>query len=232
MFSVLRQSSGSLSAIKCAHSMSVRHFVAPSYPLFSHIGKAPVKYSSEVQIELLPTPFTDEARYQKTRTLTVKGPLGQHSMPIDPFISLKFKKDLTSDDGGQLLEVAIEDKSIKKQKQMWGTTRALINNSVIGVSEGFSVPLRLVGVGYRAALESNGKLGLKLGYSHPIEMEIPEGITVTIPNPTRIVLFGTNNQQVKQFAAKIRDWRKPEPYNQKGIFVGDETIKKKEGKKK
>ncbi|KAK9766546.1 54S ribosomal protein L6 mitochondrial [Basidiobolus ranarum] len=232
MFSVIKTARGNVSAIKYATYLSTRTYVAPSSSLFSHIGKAPVKYSSDVQIEFLPMPFTDEPRYQKTKTLIVKGPLGEEKMPIDPFVNLKFKQDLTSDEGGQLLEVSIEDKNIKKQKQMWGTTRALINNSVIGVSEGFSVPLRLVGVGYRAALETNGKLGLKLGYSHPIEMEVPEGITVTIPNPTRIVLFGSNLQKVKQFAAKIREWRKPEPYNQKGIFVGDETIKKKEGKKK
>ncbi|KAJ2239703.1 54S ribosomal protein L6 mitochondrial [Coemansia sp. RSA 455] len=114
---------------------------------------------------------------------------------------------------------------------MWGTTRACINNCVIGVTEGFSATLRFVGVGYRAAIE-NGQLALRLGYSHPINLEIPKGLKVSVPTPTRVLISGIDLQQVKLFAAKVRKWKKPEPYNQKGIFVDDETIRKKDGKKK
>jgi large subunit ribosomal protein L6 len=131
------------------------------------------------------------------------------------------------------LSVNVVDPTIKEQRSMWGTTRALINNIIIGVTEGYKVPIRLVGVGYRATLEDNDrKLSLKLGYSHPVEMILPEGVTCSIPQPNRLVLQGSDLQEVKELAAKIQRWRKPEPYNQKGIFIGDETIKKKEGKKK
>lgn len=161
---------------------------------------------------------------------------------------------------------------MKEQKALWGLTRALLANAVTGVSEGYRLTLRLVGVGYRGAVEpipdalkrvmllnygrrvasgganttSNSssndassevslptqRLNLKLGYAHPIYVEIPPGITVTTPQPTRIVLQGIDKQKLGLFAEKIRRWRKPEPYRGKGIFVGDETIKLKEIKKK
>jgi large subunit ribosomal protein L6 len=100
-----------------------------------------------------------------------------------------------------------------------------------GVSDGYTLPIRIVGIGYRAYME-NGKLGLKVGFCHPIILDVPKDIQVSIPVPQRILLSGNDLQVVTQFAANIRKWRKPEPYNQKGIFVGDETIKKKEGKKR
>ncbi|KAJ1841919.1 54S ribosomal protein L6 mitochondrial [Coemansia sp. RSA 2708] len=196
--------------------------------VLSHIGGAPIRYSSEVKIEHLPTQFsTTDARFFNKTTLKVSGPLGHRLMPIEPFVKLQFSEH---DRESELL-VSVHDSQEKKQRQMWGTTRALINNCVIGVTEGFSARLRLVGVGYRAAVEQ-GKLVLRLGYSHPITVPIPEGLSVSAPVPTRVLISGLDLQQVKLFAAKVREWKKPEPYNQKGIFVNDETIRKKEGKKK
>ena len=116
-----------------------------------------------------------------------------------------------------------------------GTTRAYLQNHVLGVSEGHTAILRLVGVGYRASVESTATtaapeyvqqqfVSLRVGYSHPIELGVPRGVKASTPQPTRILLEGTDKEVVKQFAAKIRMWRKPEPYKGKGIFVNDETI--------
>jgi len=118
---------------------------------------------------------------------------------------------------------------------MWGTTRAYVRNHIIGVSEGHTAILRLVGVGYRASIEPTATtkeptykgqqfVNLKVGYSHPIELGIPEGVKASCPQPTRILLEGIDKEVVKQFAAHIRQWRVPEPYKGKGIFVNDEMI--------
>lgn len=119
---------------------------------------------------------------------------------------------------------------------MWGTMRALIQNQILGVSEGHSCILRLVGVGYRATVEDKAVtkqpeyegqkfVSLKVGYSHPIELPIPKGVKASTPQPTRILLEGCEKDVLKHFAAEIREWRKPEPYKGKGIFVDGETIK-------
>ncbi|KAJ9054263.1 54S ribosomal protein L6 mitochondrial [Entomophthora muscae] len=224
----------------------------------SHIGKAPVHFSPDVSITFVPTggsgpvtipeffnhplsPPVDRRLKSRERsgqlgdavgTLHVKGPLGEQKVGIHPFVRLEILKELT-EAGNHVMEVSVQDNRVKTQKAMWGTTRALINNAITGVTDGFTLPLKLVGVGYRANLEDHDtKIGLKLGYSHPIAVPIPEGIKVVIPQPTRILLSSNDKQLLGQFAAVIRAWRKPEPYNQKGIFVGDEVIKKKEGKKK
>lgn len=116
--------------------------------------------------------------------------------------------------------------------------RAHLQNYIAGVSEGHICILRMVGVGYRATIENTAItkqpeypgqqfVSLKLGYAHPIEMPIPKGVKATVPQPTRILLEGPEKQIVNEFAAKIREWRKPEPYKGKGIFVNDETIKMK-----
>lgn len=122
----------------------------------------------------------------------------------------------------------------KADTQSWafaGTTRALINNMVAGVSTGFERKLELVGVGYRA--QAQGKtLNLTLGYSHPINFEIPEGVTIETPSQTEVVVRGTDKQQVGQVAAKIRAFRAPEPYKGKGVKYSDEVIVRKEAKKK
>jgi len=119
----------------------------------------------------------------------------------------------------------VEDPSLRKQRQMWGLTRALICNAVVGMTEGFSVNLYLVGVGYRAALEDdprgrdeggNGqRLNMKLGFSHSVYQPIPADIKAEVPTATKITLFSTNKQRIGQFAAEIRQWRKPEPYKGK-----------------
>lgn len=120
--------------------------------------------------------------------------------------------------------------------RMTGTVRAYLQNHILGVSEGHAAILRLVGVGYRATVEGSAQtktaeypgqqfVSLKVGYSHPIELGVPKGVKASTPQPTRILLEGIEREVVKQFAAEIRAWRKPEPYKGKGIFVNDETIK-------
>ena len=129
----------------------------------------------------------------------------------------------------------------KKLIAMTGTLRADLSNHIVGVSEGHVAILRLVGVGYRATIESIATtkepefpgqqfVNLKVGYSHPIELGIPKGVKASTPQPTRILLEGVDKHVVKQFAAHIRAWRVPEPYKGKGIFVNDETIKLKNKK--
>lgn len=122
------------------------------------------------------------------------------------------------------------------QDPFTGTARACLNNHIFGVSEGHTAILRLIGVGYRATVEDSAEtvkaeypgqrfVSLKLGFSHPIELGLPQGVKATTPQPTRILLEGIEKQVVNEFAAKIRKWRKPEPYKGKGIFVNGETIK-------
>ncbi|MCJ1419503.1 hypothetical protein MMC32_005858 [Xylographa parallela] len=130
----------------------------------------------------------------------------------------------------------IPDRKERKHREMWGTTRAYLQNHVLGVSEGHNAILRLVGVGFRASVESTATtvkpeypgqqyVSLKVGYSHPIELGLPRGVKASTPQPTRILLEGTDKEVVNQFAAEIRMWRKPEPYKGKGIFVNGETIR-------
>ncbi len=114
-------------------------------------------------------------------------------------------------------------------KMMHGTTRALLHNMVVGVSDGFKKVLEINGVGYRAALQGN-KVVVSAGYSHPVELEIPKGLKVELPKNTQIIISGIDKQLVGQFAAEIREVRKPEPYKGKGIKYSDEHIRRKEGK--
>jgi large subunit ribosomal protein L6 len=142
--------------------------------------------------------------------------------------------DYSPSDRKAALRVA--DKEERKQREMWGTSRAYLSNAILGVSEGHTAILRLNGVGYRATVESTAStkqpaypgqqfVSLKVGYSHPIELGVPMGVKASTPQPTRILLEGVEREVVNQFAAEIRQWRKPEPYKGKGIFVNDETIK-------
>lgn len=164
------------------------------------------------------------------RTVEIEGPLGKMSMTIPNFIYLEH------DEANRKAFVSVEDKEVKKQREMWGTTRAYLHNHILGVSEGHTAILRLVGVGYRATVENNATtvspefegqqfVVLKVGYSHPIELPVPKGVKATTPQPTRILLEGVEREVLMQFAAKIRKWRVPEPYKGKGIFVNGETIK-------
>jgi large subunit ribosomal protein L6 len=115
--------------------------------------------------------------------------------------------------------------------QMWGLSRTLVNNLVLGVTEGFSSKLEIQGVGYRAAVQGKN-LNLQLGFSHDVLYPIPEGITITSEKPTLLTISGINKQLVGQVAAEIRSWRPPEPYKGKGVRYAGEYVRRKEGKKK
>jgi len=152
--------------------------------------------------------------------VTVKGPKGSITRQFNPSL------DITVEDG--TLKVA-RPNELKQTKQLHGTTRALINNMVVGVSEGYSKTLKIVGIGYRAALSGN-KLVLNVGYSHPVEIPVEDGIKIEVPDNTTIVVSGIDKQRVGEVSANIRAVRKPEPYKGKGIMYKDEHIRRKEGK--
>jgi len=176
----------------------------------SRIGKKPVE---------LPAGVTAAVSGQ---TIEVKGPKGTRSF--------KATDDVTITVDGSTVTVEPRGKS-KRARQQWGMSRTMVANLATGVSEGFKKELELSGVGYRAQMQGN-TLKLSLGYSHDVNFEVPEGITVTAPKPTDVVVEGIDEQQVGQVAANIRAWRKPEPYKGKGIKYKGEYIFRKEGKKK
>jgi large subunit ribosomal protein L6 len=176
----------------------------------SRVAKAPVNVPAGVTITL------------SGQDIKVKGPVGELSRTINSLVAVSFE-DNTITTG-----VASEDKTAWAQA---GTARALINNMVEGVSKGFEKKLVLNGVGYRA--KAAGKnLNLSLGFSHPVDHAIPEGITVETPSQTEITLKGADKHLVGQTAANIREYRKPEPYKGKGIRYLDENVRRKEAKKK
>ena len=153
-------------------------------------------------------------------SITVQGPKG--SLDFTFHVDMKVLID-----GSELTVERPSDS--KTHKALHGTTRALINNMVVGVSTGFQKNLKIIGVGYRASL-ANGKLVILAGYSHPVEMDIPEGLTVEVPKNTLVNIFGIDKQLVGEYAANIRDVRPPEPYLGKGIRYVDEKVRRKEGK--
>ena len=156
--------------------------------------------------------------------LNIDGPLGKKSLNIDLEM---FNLDVTE---GK--EISIKPKKIDKDsKRLWGMNRSLINNAVIGSSEGYEKILELVGVGYRAALKEK-QLNLQLGYSHDINYDIPEGIKITVEKQTTVKVSGSDKQQVGMVVSKIKAFRKPEPYKGKGIREKGQHILRKEGKKK
>ena len=130
----------------------------------------------------------------------------------------------------KIITVEPKDKS-SKGKALWGTTRALINSAVQGVSVGFTKEMEIVGVGYRGALQGN-KLSLSLGLSHPVEIEVPDGLSIKMDGNTKFSIAGADKQKLGQFAAVVRSKRPPEPFKGKGIRYADEFILRKEGKKK
>ena len=156
------------------------------------------------------------------QTIEVKGPKGTRSF--------KGTDDVTFTVDGQTVAVEPRGKS-KRARQQWGMSRTMVANLVTGVSEGFKKELEINGVGYRANMQGN-TLKLSLGYSHDVNFEVPEGVTVTAAKPTEITVEGIDQQLVGQVAANIREWRKPEPYKGKGIKYKGEYIFRKEGKKK
>jgi len=176
----------------------------------SRIGKHPVRIPSGVEVLL------------SGQTLTAKGRLGTLSLLVSNEVNASIA------DG----TVTIVPKSdTKRSRAMWGTTRALVNNIVTGVSTGFSVNLEITGVGYRAQVQGN-TLNLQLGYSHDIPFPIPSDVKISCERPTVITVSGADRHRVGQIAADIRAYRPPEPYKGKGIRYATETIRRKEGKKK
>lgn len=174
----------------------------------SRIGKRPVALAKGVKIE------------KKAGTLKVSGPKGELSAAVPATITFEVKDD-------QVILTRSSDE--KSQRALHGTWRALLNNMVKGVSEGFQKKLEIVGVGYKA--EAKGKkLQLALGYSHPILFEPPPGIKVEAPAPTNILISGIDKQLVGQVAAKLRSFRPPEPYKGKGVKYEGEYIRRKAGK--
>jgi large subunit ribosomal protein L6 len=176
----------------------------------SRIGKKPVD---------LPAGVTASVSGQ---TVEVKGPKGARSFTATDDVTLTIEENT--------VKVTPRGNS-KRARQQWGMSRTRIANLVTGVNTGAKKELEIHGVGYRAALAGN-VVKLNLGLSHDVDFAIPEGITITVPKPTEIVIEGNDEQQVGQVAADIRAWRKPEPYKGKGIRYKDEYIFRKEGKKK
>ena len=150
--------------------------------------------------------------------VTVKGPKGE--------LTREFSSDIKMSVNGDEVKFSREDDSFKA---VHGTTRSNFSNMVEGVTDGFKKNLTLVGVGYRAQMQGK-KLVLNVGYSHPVEMEAPEGVSIEVPSTTSIVISGISKQVVGQFAAEIRSVRAPEPYKGKGIRYEDEVVRRKEGK--
>lgn len=172
-----------------------------------------------------------------TQEATVTGPRGVLTVDLADFVNLDIEDAHQTDtpaaasqqpDGLKKMTVRVNDEKDKPQRSMWGTTRSLINNGIIGVTEGHIAIVKFVGTGFRASLEKDaGKeyVSLKVGYCVPIRVDIPEGIKIQLPLPHRMIIEGNDKQQVKLLAAEIRKHRKPEPYKGKGIFVDGETIK-------
>ena len=175
----------------------------------SRIGKLPVSVPAGVEVSI------------NGNEVTVKGPKGE--------LTRSFYSALTIEQAEDNSIVVSRPDDERESRAQHGLTRTLINNMVIGVSEGYSKTLELVGVGYRAAVKGD-KLEMNLGFSHPVIVEKPEGITFECPDQAKIVVSGIDKQQVGQVAADIRKWRKPEPYKGKGIRYQGEHIRRKEGK--
>ncbi len=176
----------------------------------SRVAKNPVKLPAGVEIKLA------------GQQLSVKGAKGTLDLHVHASVEVL-------QEAGELRFAARNGD--QQTRAMAGTTRALVNNMVIGVSTGFERKLQLVGVGYKA--QAKGQiLSLALGFSHPIDYELPEGVVAETPNQTEILIKGVDKQLVGQVAAEIRDFRRPEPYKGKGVRYADEVVRRKEAKKK
>jgi large subunit ribosomal protein L6 len=176
----------------------------------SRIGKQPVAVPAGVSAS------------KENGQLSVKGPKGILTLQMRDEISYEVDAD------GIVVKPA---NATKAARAFWGMQRTLVQNLVTGVTEGFTKTLEITGVGYRAAMQGKN-LRLQLGYSHDVNVEVPDDLTVATPDPTTVVISGSDRQRVGQLAADIRRWRKPEPYKGKGIKYRGEFIFRKEGKKK
>ena len=174
----------------------------------SRIGRMPIAIPAGVTVEVA-----------ENNKVTVKGPKGTLERVLPSEMDIKVEGETV---------VVSRPNDLKKMKSLHGLTRTLINNMVIGVTQGFEKVLEVNGVGYRAAKQ--GKiLNLSLGYSHPVEMEDPEGLEVVVEGQNKIIVKGIDKEKVGQYASEIRDKRRPEPYKGKGIKYADETIRRKVG---
>lgn len=185
----------------------------------SRVGRKPVTVPSGVDVKINSDEFS------------AKGPKGQLSVNIHPFVKVQLNDGAVTVESNKDIKKHLTGTDIKLYKSITGTVRSNINNVIHGVSVGFERKLQLVGVGYKA--QAKGKvLGLSLGFSHPTEYPVPEGITIETPQPTEIVVKGANKELVGQVAAEIRAIRSPEPYKGKGVRYADEHVEIKETKKK
>lgn len=174
----------------------------------SRIGKQPVSVPQGVDVKL------------EGNKITVKGPKGELSRDLPELMNIK-------QEGDEILVERPDDS--REARSLHGLTRTLVNNMVVGVSEGYAKKLQLVGVGYRAQMKGKD-LEMQLGFSHPVVVKAPEGITLSCPQQDEIVVEGASKEQVGQVAANIRAWRKPEPYKGKGIRYEGEYVRRKLGK--
>ncbi len=175
----------------------------------SRIGKLPVALPAGVEVKV-----------SDSNLVTVKGPKGELQEQISKLIKVEVNEGVLS---------VTRDSDAKEARSAHGLSRTLISNMVTGVTAGFEKKLQLVGVGYKAEKKGN-KLVMSLGYSHPVEMEDPEGIQTEVTTPTEIIVRGTSKAVVGNYAANVRKWRQPEPYKGKGIRYAGEVIRRKEGK--
>lgn len=174
----------------------------------SRVGRMPIDIPAGVNVNL------------DGHVITVKGPKGELTRTLHPDMKITVADNV----------ITVERPSDEKEhRALHGLTRALVANMVTGVTEGFKKELEIVGVGYRAQMKGK-KLALTLGFSHPLELDAPEGITIECPSATTIVVSGANNETVGEFAAKIRGYRLPEPYKGKGIRYAGERVRRKAGK--
>ena len=175
----------------------------------SRIGRLPITIPAGVTVEIA-----------ENNKVTVKGPKGTLERELPTEMEIKLDGDTV---------VVTRPNDLKKMKSLHGLTRTLVNNMVVGVTDGYQKVLEVNGVGYRAA-KSGNKLTLSLGYSHPVEMTDPEGVETVVEGQNKIVGKGIDKEKVGQYAAEIRDKRRPEPYKGKGIKYADEVIRRKVGK--
>ena len=176
----------------------------------SRIGKLPITVPSGVDVQI------------DGRTVTFKGPKGTLSHTVIEPITVE------RDESGAVVVNRPDDE--RRNKAFHGLSRSLLNNLVVGVTEGYEKRLEIQGVGYRAALRGQD-LELQLGFSHPVNVKAPDGIIFEVPQPTQIIVRGNSKHQVGEIAAQIRKWRPPEPYKGKGIRYADEYVQRKVGKR-
>lgn len=175
----------------------------------SRIGRAPITVPAGVEIKV-----------DESNVVTVKGPKGTLTQQFNPNMTIGIEEGTIN---------VTRPNDAKENRSLHGLTRTLVNNMIIGVTDGFKKELDVNGVGYRVAMEG-GKLVMNIGYSHQVIVEPVEGITIESPGPNKIIVSGCDKQKVGQFAAEIREKRPPEPYKGKGIKYVDEVIRRKAGK--